>query len=69
LLIGATGALTQLQDALNVVWNVEARPNLGVLDFIRKRVLSFGMILGIGFLLLVSLVISSVISGFSGFFH
>ncbi|MBE7384006.1 MAG: YihY/virulence factor BrkB family protein [Leptolyngbya sp. SIO1E4] len=69
LLVGATGVLTQLQTSLNAVWNVETRSDLGLIGLVRKRLLSLGMILGIGFLLLVSLVISSVIVGFSNYFH
>lgn len=69
LVVGATGVLAQLQTALNAVWNVEERPDQGVAGFLRKRLLSFGMILGIGFVLLVSLVISSLIAGFSTYFQ
>jgi len=69
LLIGATGVLTQLQIALNTVWNVEARPEQGLQNIIRKRLLSLGMILGIGFIILVSLVLSSVVAGFSDYFQ
>ncbi|MGB3615738.1 MAG: YihY/virulence factor BrkB family protein [Elainellaceae cyanobacterium] len=67
LLVGATGVLAQLQTSLNIVWNVKTRPDMGVMGFVRKRLLSLGMILVIGFLLLVSLVISSVVTGFSGY--
>ncbi len=69
LLIGATGVLVQLQIALNEVWNVEADPERGLSNLVRKRLLSFGMLLAIGFLLLVSLVISSVLAGFSSYFQ
>lgn len=69
LLVGATGVLAQLQTALNEVWNVKTRPDLGFMGFIRKRLLSLGMILCIGFLLLVSLVVSSIIVGFSNYFQ
>jgi membrane protein len=65
LLVGATGVLTQLQLSLNTIWNVEARPDIGFMNIVRKRLLSLGMIVVIGFLLLVSLVVSSVIAGFS----
>ncbi|MEA2559027.1 MAG: rane protein [Acidobacteriota bacterium] len=58
-LFGATGVFAQLQSALNKIWNVEPRPNRGIMGFIMTRVASFGMILGIGFLLLVSLVVSA----------
>ena len=67
LLVGATGVLTQLQLSLNTIWNVEARPDIGFMNIVRKRLLSLGMIVVIGFLLLVSLVVSSVISGFSAY--
>lgn len=69
LLVGATGVLTQLQLALNTIWNLEARPDIGIMNLVRKRVLSLGMIVAIGFLLLVSLIVSSVISGFSAYLH
>jgi membrane protein len=67
LLFGATGLFVELQDALNTVWNVAAKPNLGVKDFIRKRLLSFITIFSIGFLLLVSLVVGTVLSAVSHF--
>ena len=64
LILGATGAVGQLQQALNRAWNVEPDPNQGgIKAFLGKRVFSLGMILGIAFLLLVSLVISAAISG------
>jgi membrane protein len=58
-LFGATGVFAQLQNALNKIWNVEPKPDRGILSFVMTRVISFGMILGIGFLLLVSLVVSA----------
>ena len=63
LLVGASGVFAQLQEALNTVWNVKAKPNGGIWQFIRKRLLSFGMVLAIGFLLLVSLIVSAMLSG------
>ncbi|WP_017301361.1 YihY/virulence factor BrkB family protein [Nodosilinea nodulosa] len=69
LVVGATGVLTQLQLSLNTIWNVEVRPDVGIMDLVRKRLLSLGMILVIGFLLLVSLVVSSVIAGLSNYLH
>ncbi|MFL6232445.1 MAG: YihY/virulence factor BrkB family protein [Thermoanaerobaculia bacterium] len=62
ILFGATGVFVQLQNALNRVWNVEARPGLGIWSFVKTRLISFGMVLGIGFLLLVSLIISTAVS-------
>ena len=65
LLVGASGVFAQLQEALNTVWNVKAKPNGGIWQLIRKRLLSFGMVLVIGFLLLVSLVLSATLSSIS----
>lgn len=63
LILGATGAFLQLQSALNRAWEVEPDPAAGgVKNFIFKRLLSLGMILGIAFLLLVSLALSAVVS-------
>lgn len=61
LIISATGFFAQLQDALNAIWNVEGRDD-SILFFIKKRVLSFAMIVGIAFLLLVALIVSAVLS-------
>ena len=60
LLFGATGVVAQLQYALNKIWGVESDPRKsGIWPLIRARVLSFGMILGIAFLLIVSLVVTT----------
>ncbi|MDH6067960.1 YihY/virulence factor BrkB family protein [Chrysosporum ovalisporum APH033B] len=59
LLLGATGVFAELQNSLNTIWNVKAKPGRGIIKIIRQRFLSFAMILGIGFLLLVSLIISA----------
>jgi len=61
LLFSATGVFAQLQASLNRIWDVEPRKSEGIKGFIRKRLLSAGMILAIAFLLLVSLVASSII--------
>nr|WP_155707432.1 YihY/virulence factor BrkB family protein [Gloeocapsopsis dulcis] len=68
LLFGATGLFAELQDALNTVWEVKPKPEQGLLNVIRNRFLSFAMILGIGFLLLVSLVLSAGLAGVVNFF-
>ena len=66
IIVGATGVVAALQASLNQVWEVKPDPQqAGWKDMISKRVLSLGMIIGLGFLLLVSLVISSVLQGFS----
>lgn len=65
LLFGATGAFGQLQAALNRIWEVSPDPERGGLRILlMKRLLSFGMLLTIGFLLLVSLVLSTVLEAF-----
>ncbi len=65
LLLGATGAFAQLQDALNTAWEVKPDPNAGgIKNFLFKRLLSFSMILVIAFMLLVSFVISALIAAF-----
>lgn len=63
LLFGATGAFVQLQAALNTAWEVEPEGG-GLKGFLMKRLLSFGMLLAIGFLLIVSLVLSAFLSAF-----
>jgi membrane protein len=63
LAFAATTALAQLQQALNRAWEVQPDPESGgVRNFLMKRVLSFGMIVGVAFLLLVSLVVSAVLA-------
>ncbi|MEZ0332686.1 MAG: YihY/virulence factor BrkB family protein [Gemmatimonadales bacterium] len=64
LLLGATGVFGQLQSALDKVWEVAPDPSQGVKSFMLKRVFSLGMVLGIAFVLLVSLVLSAAISAF-----
>jgi membrane protein len=63
LLFGATGAFIQLQSALNTAWDVKPDPEQGgIRNFVTKRLLSMGMILGVGFLVLVSLALSAIVS-------
>jgi membrane protein len=63
LLIGATTVFVELQNAMDRIWQVPLRPDFsGVRDFFRVRLLSLGMVLGIGFLLLVSLVLSALMA-------
>jgi membrane protein len=66
LLLGATGVLVELQDALNTVWKVVPKPGGGIKMFIRKRLLSFSLVLGFGFLLIVSLVASAGLAAVGG---
>jgi membrane protein len=64
-LVGAGGVFGQLQDALNTIWGVKAKTGLGLWGFIHMRFISFAMVGGVCFLLLVSLVIESLLKGFS----
>lgn len=65
LIATATGLFLELQDDLNLIWGVEEKPGQGIWGFIKNRLLSFAMIVGIGFLLLVSLVVSAGLAAFS----
>jgi membrane protein len=64
-LFGASGVFGQLQDALNTIWGVKAKPGLGIWGFVRSRFLSFAMVAGVCFLLLVSLTIEALLKAFS----
>jgi len=64
LLLGAAGLFGQLQDALNTIWEVRPKPGRGVWGYLRDRFLSLSMVLGVAFLLLVSLIASSVLAAF-----
>lgn len=61
LLSGATVVFVQLQKSLNIIWDVQPKPGNGIKHFFRKRFLSFSMVVVIAFLLLVSLVISTLL--------
>lgn len=61
LLISASAVFTELQDALNTIWEVPERPWRGIAAFVKERLMPFGMILGIGFLIFVSLLLSATV--------
>jgi len=67
LFFGASGVFMQLKDALNTIWNVEPKKKGGIKGFITERFLSMAMVLGTGFLLLVSLVFDAMISAMGGY--
>lgn len=67
LLAGASGAFIELQDALNKIWKVQRRSESIWLGVIRERFLSFGLVLCLGFLLLVSLVVSAALGAVGNF--
>jgi len=64
-LVGATGVFVELQKALNTIWEVKVKPRKAILIVLRTRLFSFGLILSIGFLLLISLIITTILSALS----
>lgn len=60
LLMGASGVFSEIQDSLNFIWGIRAKPKRGILQFIINRLVSFSMIGSFGFLLLISLIISAL---------
>jgi membrane protein len=60
LLFSATGVFAELQDSMNTIWGVKPKPNHGVRDFVRNRLLSLAMVFGTGFLLVVSMFLTTV---------
>lgn len=60
-LLGATTVFAQLQSSLNTIWGIEARPHNAVWGWLRRRVLSVGVIAAVGFVLIVSLLVSSAL--------
>jgi membrane protein len=67
LVFGATGVFGELQDSLNTIWDVQPKAGRGLRGLVQDRLLSFGMVLAIAFLLVVSLVVSAVIAGIGAF--
>jgi membrane protein len=67
LLFGASGVFKALRDSLNRIWGVKGSGQTGLWALIRQETLTFGMVLGIGFLLLVSLVVSAVLTALGNF--
>ena len=65
LIIGATTVFAQIQDTINYIWGIKPKPKKGWLNFLKNRFLSFSVIIGLAFLLLVSLTLSTLIDGFS----
>ena len=69
LLFGASGVFGELRDSLNAVWGAKSTSGAGLMGMIKYRFFSFAMVLGIGFLLLVSLVLSAAIAAAGKFFQ
>lgn len=68
LLFGASGVFSELQSALNIIWEVEPAAGSGILTLIKDRLASFGMVLAIGLLLLVSLILTAFLAAAGKFF-
>jgi membrane protein len=60
LFFGATGVFTEIQSSINFIWGIKAKPKKGVLKYITNRLISFSLIISIGFVLLVSLLANSL---------
>lgn len=67
-LFGASGVFGELQSALNRIWEVKPKPGRGIRGFVRDRFFSFAMVMGVAFLLLVSLVVSAALASVTGVF-
>ncbi len=65
LVVGATGIFLEIQDSLNIIWRVKAKPKRGWVKIITNRLLSFSLVIGLGFLLLVSLIINGLVAALS----
>ncbi len=65
LLFGATAIFSEIQDSINGIWGIKPKPKKGWIQFLRNRVLSFSLIVALGFLLLVSLGVNTLIDVFN----
>jgi len=65
LIVGATTVFAQIQDTINFIWGIKPKPKKGWLSFLKNRFLSFSVIIGLAFLLLVSLTLSTIVDTFS----
>ncbi|HEV7621479.1 MAG TPA: YihY/virulence factor BrkB family protein [Flavisolibacter sp.] len=69
LLIGATSVFAEIQDSINMIWGLKPKPKTGFIKFVLTRVLSFGVIAGLGFLLIVSLSVTALVEALSDHLH
>jgi len=63
--VGATGVFLDMQDTLNIIWRIKAKPKRGWVKFLTNRLLSFSLVISLGFLLLVSLLINTLVDALS----
>ncbi len=67
LVIGATGIFVEIQDSLNMIWGVRSKPKKGFIKLLLNRVISFSMIIGLGFLLIVTLIVNTILLAMSNY--
>jgi membrane protein len=65
LIFGATGVFAELKDSLDVIWEVKRKPGIGLWAIARTQLMAFAVVIGTGFLLLVSLLLTTLLSGFT----
>lgn len=61
LIVGATGVFSEIQDSINTIWRLKAKPKKGFLKLVINRLLSFSLVISLGFILLVSLALNGII--------
>jgi len=61
LLVGATGVFTEIQDSINYIWSIKAKPKRGIVKLLTDRLISFSLIISFGFVMLVSLIINALV--------
>lgn len=69
LIIGSTSIFVEIQDSINTIWKVKAKPRKGWLKMLINRVISFSMVVGFGFLLIASLILNGVIKALSNYIN
>lgn len=65
LIIGATSVFSEMQDSINTIWGLKPKPKKGLLRMLRNRFMSFSVVIGLAFILLVSLTVTTLLDGFS----
>lgn len=65
LFIGATGVFAEIQDSINLIWSLKAKPKNGIVKYLVNRFLSFSLIVSFGFLFIVSLLVNTLLDAFS----
>jgi membrane protein len=65
LFVGATGVFAEIQDSINLIWSLKAKPKNGIVKYLVNRFLSFSLIVSFGFLFIVSLLVNTLLDAFS----